>query len=244
MTFEFELFWEALTSEAYLTGAFIAVSLSVLVMATSIALGLVIATFRRSKSSVLKAGAGVYIWIFRAIPVLLILLVTWNALPQVIPIFASPWFTAFMAAYLGLTLTEAAITSEILRSAMTAVDDGQRLAAKVLGFSSRQSMIKIVIPQMIRIALPPLGNQFIIMIKLTSLASVISLRELLAVSQGEVSRTFRYAEYYGAAAVYYLVIVSLFMLIQLKLEQKYTWKSTRKSSMMVDQTRISAREGA
>jgi ABC-type amino acid transport system permease subunit len=111
------------------------------------------------------------------------------------------------------------------------VDDGQALAARALGMTPTQVMRKVVIPQLTRIAIPPTANEYIGMIKYTSLASVISLQELLTRAGNGVSSTFRYVEYYAAALIYYLVIVSVLMVLQARLEKKYAWISTTKKSV-------------
>jgi len=111
------------------------------------------------------------------------------------------------------------------------VDDGQALAARALGMTPTQVMRKVVIPQLTRIAIPPTANEYIGMIKYTSLASVISLQELLTRAGNGVSATFRYVEYYAAALIYYLVIVSVLMVLQGRLEKKYAWISTTKKSV-------------
>ena len=84
---------------------------------------------------------------------------------------------------------------------------------------------KVVAPQLIRVAIPPMANDFITLLKITSLASVISLRELMTNTQTEVSSSFRFAEWYAAAAIYYLVVVSIFMIGQSWLERRYVWTS-------------------
>ncbi|MGI3224291.1 ABC transporter permease subunit [Streptomyces sp. GTA36] len=99
------------------------------------------------------------------------------------------------------------------------------MAARALGMSPRTVMVRVMAPQLIRVAIPPTGNEFIGMVKYTSLASVIGLRELMSIAQAGVSVTFSYAEYYAAAMVYYLVIVSLLMILQAQLEKKYQWDS-------------------
>jgi ABC-type amino acid transport system permease subunit len=84
---------------------------------------------------------------------------------------------------------------------------------------------KVIAPQLIRVTIPPLSNDFITMLKLTSLASIISLQELLARTQTLVASTFRFVEYFSAAAIYYLVLVSIFMVIQARLERRFVWIS-------------------
>ena len=94
-----------------------------------------------------------------------------------------------------------------------------------LGMSPSKVFTKVIAPQLIRVTIPPLSNDFITMLKLTSLASVISLQELLARTQTLVASTFRFVEYFSAAAIYYLVLVSIFMVIQAQLERRFVWIS-------------------
>jgi His/Glu/Gln/Arg/opine family amino acid ABC transporter permease subunit len=226
MEFNSSLFWEALTSSAMAKGALIALGLAVVSQVLAIVLGFgVMLTYRSPVRHVSMVGR-TYVWFFRAIPILLVLILVWNALPQVLPVFRGSWFSPFLAAMLALTIVEAAYMSEILRSALASIDEGQALAARALGMTPRQVMRRVLIPQMIRVAIPPTGNEFITMLKGTTLASVISLQELLAAANVGVSVTFGYAEYYGAATVYYLVLVSLLMVVQSRLERRYRWKSS------------------
>ena len=112
-----------------------------------------------------------------------------------------------------------------MRGGLLSVDDGQRLAARALGMTPFKVFAKVVAPQLIRVAIPPMANDFITLLKITSLASVISLRELMTNTQTEVSSSFRFAEWYAAAAIYYLVVVSIFMIGQSWLERRYVWTS-------------------
>lgn len=226
MAFDTAIFWEALLSSSYMEGAFVALSLATLVQFFAIIIGFFLALGRESDKSLIRYLTSTYVWVFRAIPALLILILVWNALPQIIPSLRSSWFTPYMGALIGLTLLEAALMTEIIRSALRSVDKGQMLAGKSIGLNPKQIYWYVMIPQMIRVAIPPTGNQYINMIKMTSLASVISLQELLYVAQQNVSRTFSYMEYYSAAAIYYLIIVSVLMVVQSRLERKYMWTST------------------
>jgi polar amino acid transport system permease protein len=225
MQFDSGIFWDALTSSEFRHGAFLTITLALVSQVAATILGFLLALMRTSRGYPLRAAAGVYVWIFRAIPTLLILLMIWNALPQLIPALTEEWFTPFIAGFIGLSVAEAAYMAEIFRSALLSVDPEQRLAAKALGMTPVQSMRKIVLPQVIRIAIPPTGNELITMLKFTSLTSVISLQELLTVAQQQISASFRYAELYAAAAVYYLVIVSILMVLQMQLERRYEWRT-------------------
>lgn len=226
MSFDSQIFLEALFSPAYLNGALTAITLAVFVQAAAIVLGFFLGLGRESRRRWLRLLSAGYVWLFRAIPALLILILIWNALPQLIPVLKQSWFNPYLAAFLGLTLLETALMAEILRSAISSIPSGQMKAAKALGLRPWSAIWHIQIPQMIRVAIPPTGNQFINMVKMTSLASVISLQELLYTAAQDVSRTFSYAEYYSAAAVYYLVLVSLFMLAQNWAERKFTWNNS------------------
>ena len=131
----------------------------------------------------------------------------------------------FFAASVALAVNEAAYAAEILRGGLLAIDDGQRLAARALGMRPGQVFRKVIAPQLIRVTIPPMSNDFITMLKITSLASVVSLRELMTNTQTAVASTFRFAEWYVAAAVYYLVLVSIFMVGQAWFERRYVWTS-------------------
>jgi len=169
--------------------------------------------------------AWVYNWIFRATPTLLQLFFIWYALPQLWSGFASSWFTPFMAAWIALSLNEGAYMSEIIRAGLLSVDPGQELAGRALGMSRRRILRRIVVPQAIRIAIPPTGNEFITLLKLTSLASIISLHEILTASQELAVVKFQYPEPLLAALLYYLAIVSVLMVLQSRLERRFTFTS-------------------
>lgn len=225
MDFKPSVFFEALTSPAFIEGVKITITLTVVAMAFGLALGLLVALLRASPWAPLRAVAWGYIWVFRAIPALVWLLFVWDALPQLLPVFKGDWFSAFAAATIALAMNEAAYAAEVFRGGLLSIDDGQRLAARALGMSPSKVFTKVIAPQLIRVTIPPLSNDFITMLKLTSLASIISLQELLARTETLVASTFRFVEYYSAAAIYYLVLVSIFMVIQAQLERRFVWIS-------------------
>ncbi len=225
MNFQPSIFFDALTSPTFIEGVQVTIGLTVVAMVFGLALGLVLAILRGSRWAVLRGAAWTYIWIFRAIPALVQLLFIWDALPQVVPALRGDWFSAFVAASIALSMNEAAYAAEIFRGGLLSIDEGQRLAARALGMSPMKVFTRVVAPQLIRVAIPPLANDFITMLKITSLASVISLQELLARTQTLVASTYRFFEYYSAAAVYYLVLVSIFMVIQAQIERRFVWTS-------------------
>ena len=227
-SFDSHLFWTALTSSPYWRGALLALGLTCASLAVAVVIGFFLALGRSSRHRPVRTGVFLYNWIFRATPTLLQLLFIWNALPQLWSGFASTWFTPFIAAWIGLSLNEAAYMSEIIRAGLLSVDPGQELAGRALGMSRRRILRRVIVPQAVRIVIPPTGNEFITLLKLTSLASVISLQELLTAAENLASVKYQYVEAYLAALVYYLVIVSVLMAIQSRLERRFTWTSRRR----------------
>jgi polar amino acid transport system permease protein len=224
-SFDTHLFWTALSSGPYWRGALTALELTAASLATAIVIGFFVALGALSTRSRFRSAAWVYNWLFRATPTLLQLYFIWYALPTVWSGFAGSWFTVFMAAWIALSLNEAAYMSEIIRAGLLSVDPGQELAGRSLGMTRRQILGKVIVPQAVRIVIPPTGNEFITLLKLTSLASIISLRELFTAGQTLAASTFRYTEPLTAALVYYLVIVSILMVVQSRLEKRFTWSS-------------------
>jgi polar amino acid transport system permease protein len=227
-SFDWHLFWEALSSHPYWRGALTALELTIVSMATAIVIGFLIALGALSPRRRFRSVSWVYNWLFRATPTLLQLYFIWYALPQLWPTFAGSWFTPFLAAWIALSLNEAAYMSEIIRAGLLSVDPGQELAGRALGMKRRQILRRVIVPQAIRIVIPPTGNEFITLLKLTSLAFIISLHELLTAAQELSSATFKYPEPLLAALVYYLVIVSILMVLQSRLERRFTWTSARR----------------
>jgi polar amino acid transport system permease protein len=225
MEWDTQIFLDALTSSALIKGALITIALTVTAWCGAQVVGAVLAVGRTSRFRVVRGAVVGYLWFFRAVPLLLQLLFVWNALPQLIPDLKSDWFTPFIAAFVALTLHEAAYMAEITRSGLLSVDPGQRDAARALGMTTTQSYRHVIVPQAVRVMIPPSANEFITLLKLTSLASVISLAELLTVTQQDVAVNFRFAELYAAATVYYLVMVSLLMFGQSYLERRFQWRS-------------------
>ncbi|WEZ85616.1 amino acid ABC transporter permease (plasmid) [Rhizobium sp. 32-5/1] len=217
--FDFNLFLSALFGWPLAKGAMLTVVLSLLVMSVSLVLGMAFGSAAGSKNKLLRFFVGAYVWLFRGAPGLLILLFVWNGLPQISPIFRAGWFTPFFAAFLALTLIQIAYLSEILRSAFDAVGKGQKEGAAALGLHKWQIFLLITLPQALRIAMPALVNEFISLLKATSLATVISLKELMTITQFAIATSFRFLEWYGAALVYYMAMVSVLTIVQSRIER-------------------------
>ena len=218
--FQLDLFVHAVFSAALFQGALLTVGLSLCVMAVSLVLGMGLGSMAGSPRRAVRWIVTVYVWLFRGAPALLVLLFVWNGLPQISDVFRADWFTPFFAAFLALSLIQIAYLAEILRSAFAAVGQGQREGAAALGLHGWQIFLLVTMPQALRIAVPALMNEFISLLKTTSLATVISLKELMTVSQFAIATSFRVLEWYGAALVYYLVIVSLLTFAQGRIEYR------------------------
>lgn len=238
MSFRWDVFWAALTSTAFLKGALVSVSLTIAAHGLAILLATPLALVLIHQRGPAVFAVKLYVGLFRGIPTLLQLLFIWNALPQFIPALQAPWFTPFLAALLALTLNEAAYQTEINRAALRSVDPGQRAAGLALGLTARQVFVHIVAPQALRVAIPPTANEFINLLKVTSLASVISLRELLTVTNQAVASSFRFVEYYSAALVYYLLIVGVLTYLQARLERRLAWSSRGSSASRLQATAL------
>lgn len=196
-------------------GACITLSLTVLSMAVGIAGGLVLALVKTSGIRFLQAPADFYIWLFRGTPVLLQLIFIFNALPQM-----RLRFSAFTSAVIALALNESAYMAEIIRAGIQSVDQGQKSAARVLGLREEQIMHHIVLPQAMRLIIPPTGNQFIGMLKMSALASVIAVQDLLLRAQRIARANFDYIDTLIAAAMWYLILTTLFTYGQRFLEKR------------------------
>jgi polar amino acid transport system permease protein len=195
-----------LVSAQFAAAALNTLWISVASLLAGIVIGLLLAVGQEAPFRAIRFLVLAYLWLFRGTPVLLQLVLAFNVLPAfgvVLPGFA--------CAVLALGLNEGAYMAEIMRSGIRAVGRGQRLAARALGLQEGQLMRWIVLPQALRIVIPPIGNQFIGMLKLSALVSVIGVQELLLVADQTASANFRYVETLSAAGLYYLVLTTLFM---------------------------------
>lgn len=223
MAFDTAVFLDALLSSAFLKGALVTVALALLSHAVGIAISIPAALYISGPPSPLRWVVKGILGILRGAPTLLQLLFVWNALPQFFPVFREPWFSPFLAAWIALSFNEAAFQTEINRAALGAIDPGQRAAGTALGMTRFQILRYVLLPQAVRVALPPTANEFITLLKITSLASVISLSELMSVTSRAVATTFQFTEYYAAALVYYLVMVYALVLLQSRFERRLAW---------------------
>jgi polar amino acid transport system permease protein len=194
--------------------------IAVLAMALGIALGLVLGIMRVSRNIFASTTAGLYVWFWRATPVVLQLLIMYFGLRGLIEddFFRDHW-TRFRAAVITFALNEAAYMAEIVRAGIRSVESGQMDAARSLGMTNLQALRRIILPQALRVMVPPTGNEFIAMLKNTSVAFAIGVVELLNAAKIQAARNFRVMELYTVAAFWYLVVVTGFSLLQAELER-------------------------
>ncbi|MFD6170614.1 amino acid ABC transporter permease [Streptomyces coeruleorubidus] len=209
--------------------------LTVLSMVIGIVGGVMLAVMRLSKNPVTSSIAWFYIWFFRGTPVL-VQLIVWFNLGLVFeyinlgPFYKDEWsdfMTPFLTALLGLGLNEAAYMAEICRAGLLSVDEGQTEASHALGMSHAKTLRRIVIPQAMRVIVPPTGNEVINMLKTTSLVSVVQYPELLRAAQDIGQTSGAPAEMLFLAAAWYLLLTSVFSIGQYYLERYYARGSSR-----------------
>jgi polar amino acid transport system permease protein len=215
MSFRLDVFLHDLLSFDFAGAALMTLWISIAAMLLGLAIGLALALMQQSRFRLLRWLAWSYLWLFRGTPVLLQIIFAFNVLPGFGIILSGP-----VCAVLALALHEAAYMAEIFRSGLAAVNAGQRDAARALGMSEWQVMRLVVLPQALRLVIPPIGNQFIGMLKLSALISVIGVRELLLAAEQSASATFRYLEALSAAGVYYLAFTTVLMSLQRVLERR------------------------
>ena len=214
--FDVHAFLDYLTNAYLLKGVLVTIGLTVATMAIGLALSVIVALGRMSSNIVFRSAAGFYVWLFRGTPLLIQLVLIYTGLPQL-----GLKLSVLTSALSALSLNEAAYLSEIIRGGFNGVPPGQAEAAKALGLSRPKTLLLVLAPQIARLIIPPLGNSFNGLLKATSLASVISLEEVMRRSQVLMQEKFQVLELYCVAAVYYLLLTTLWNLVQVRLERHY-----------------------
>ena len=209
-------------------------------MAIGLAIGVIVAIMRLSTNPIVSGAAWLYVWIFRGTPVLVQLLF-WANIGALLPMIGIgvPFGTQFiswktfdlvpsvMAALLGLGLNEGAYMSEIVRAGILSVDEGQAEAATALGLSRMQTLRRIVLPQAMRVIVPPFGNETISMLKTTSLVAYVPYYELLFSVQNIYTRTYQVMPMLIMASLWYLLMSSILTVGQYYIERHFAKGATR-----------------
>lgn len=230
------VFFQYVFSTNILIGASHSVMLGTVALLLAVAVGLMVAMMRVSGNPILVAFAAVYVYLFRGTPMLIQLIFWFNAFPIMFPqlhlaipltdivLVSMPMtqvITPYAAALAGLALAEGAYMAEIIRGGFLAVDAGQRDAARSIGMTHAMVMRKVVIPQAARIIVPATGNQYIMLLKSTSLASAIGYLELLRITTDIYAANFRVVELLAVAGFWYLVMTAFATALQTTLEKLY-----------------------
>ncbi|MFE6760235.1 amino acid ABC transporter permease [Streptomyces sp. NPDC057684] len=229
MTFDWSFFWHNLVSPdgAFLDGLWMTITISVVAMALGLVLGTVVALLHRSRFTAVRTFAKFYIWLIRGTPLIVQLVIIYLG-------FASAGIYKFQdtdalgiavrgavqAAIVGLTIHESAYISEVIRAGIASVDRGQTEAAVALGMRPAGTMRWVVLPQALRTMVPPLGNIFNGLMKHTSLLSIIGVSEMFLVAQSISSTTFKTFEIFLVAALYYLLLTTVWTFVQAWIERR------------------------
>jgi polar amino acid transport system permease protein len=213
--------WRFLFNSVILEGAQRTLIVAMIAQVLGVFLGVVSALMRMSKNPLLSGPANFYVWFFRGTPLLIQLLFWYNGVPQ---LFNNPditrELTSFRVAVFGLAVNEGAYMTEIVRAGIESVEGGQMDAGKSLGMTYAMAMRRIILPQAFRVILPPTGNEFIAMLKNSSLAFAIGLVELSNAARSIYSVNYNVMELLVVASIWYLVMTTVFSLVQAELEAR------------------------
>ncbi|MCK7625820.1 amino acid ABC transporter permease [Streptomyces sp. RS10V-4] len=209
--------------------------ITLLAMVIGVGLGVVLAVMRQSKNPVTSSVAWFYIWFFRGTPVYVQLFLWFNLglvfqYIDIMPIYKDEWsdfMTPFLCALLGLGLNEAAYMAEICRAGLNAVDEGQTEAAHALGMSHGKTLRRIIVPQAMRVIVPPTGNEVINMLKTSSLVIAVQYYDLLQAAQNVGRDSGVVVEMLILAAAWYLIATTVLSIGQYYLERYYARGSSR-----------------
>jgi polar amino acid transport system permease protein len=232
--FQWSVIGDYFTSREILDGLIVTLELTATSMAIGIALGVLLAVMRLSPNPLVSSASWVYIWFFRGTPVLVQILFWFNVAalypsfsigipfgPQFAEVDLTTLITPFVAGMLALGLNEGAYMAEIVRAGMISVDEGQTEAAQSLGMSRLLTMRRVVLPQAMRVIIPPTGNETISMLKTTSLVSAIAVTDLLYTTQIIYARTYQTIPLLIVASIWYLIVTTVLSIGQYYLERHF-----------------------
>jgi len=202
-----------------LRGARVTIALTVSAVSAGLVLSLFLALGKMSKNVVINKICSAYVFFFRGTPLLMQLYFVYYALPMILP--ALTINSRFLAAFIAYSLNAGAYCAEIIRAAIQSIDKGQFEASRALGLSYAQTMRLVIIPQSIRRLIPPVGNEFIMMLKDASLVSMIALVDITKATRN-IEGSTRSALVYIPAMVLYLIITAVFSFVFRKAENKYS----------------------
>lgn len=213
MTLDYSIIFNKLN--LFLSASLVTIEISVIALIIAIVFGIIGAIFRTCKIKVLNIIGGIYVWIIRGTPLIVQLFILYFGLPQF-----GIQLTPMVAGIFGLSFNTGAYITEIIRSGIKAVDEGQFEAAQSLGMSNTQLMVRVIAPQVFKIIIPTMVNQFIITLKNSSLVSLVTITELFRTGETLIATTFRSFEVYTTVAAFYLVMTTILMLFSHYIEKR------------------------
>ena len=231
MVFDGKTFLDTLFSSIFFVPALITMGVTLAAMAMAIALGFLGALAALSRLAALRWLVQAYLGFFRGVPVLVQIVFWYNALPVLTNNFIN--LPALVAGTLALGLNEGAYMTEIIRSGLISVDPGQREAARALGMTKAMAMRRIVLPQALRVIIPPTGNQFIAMLKTTSLLFAIAVPEIFSTGTNIYSQSFKYFEVLLVVSLWYLALTAVLTLIQKAVERRFAPRQGKAADMQL-----------
>jgi polar amino acid transport system permease protein len=243
--FQWSVIGHYFTTSQILDGLVKTLELTATSMAIGIALGVVLAVMRLSPNPLVAGASWVYIWFFRGTPVFVQILFWFNIAalyprfaigipfgPQATHVDLTSLITPFIAGMLALGLNEGAYMAEIVRAGIISVDEGQSEAAQALGMTRLLTMRRVVLPQAMRVIIPPTGNETISMLKTTSLVSAIAVPELLYSAQIIYARTYQTIQLLIVASIWYLIVTTVLSIGQYYLERHFGRGTSRQTESL------------
>jgi polar amino acid transport system permease protein len=231
--FQWGVVGKYLTADSILRGLSLTLTLTVVAMALGILLGILLAVMRLSTNPLARWSSTAFITVIRGTPLLVQLFLCYNIAalyptlslgipfgPHIADISMNALMTPIAAAVLALSFNEGAYMAEIIRAGLQSVDKGQIEAAKAIGLSPGKTFRRVVMPQVMKLVIPPTGNQLIGMLKMTSIVSIIGLSDLLYSAQTVYLRTYEVIPLLLVASTWYFVVTSILSFIQSKIEAK------------------------
>ena len=219
INFDLQTFTRELFSTYFLLPAWTTFWVTMVAMPIGIVLGLAGALGRVSQVPVLRWVVAAYLWVFRGTPVLVQIVFWYFGTAELTNNLVN--LPAVVAGVLALGVNEGAYMTEIVRAGLLSVDRGQQEAARALGMTYRQTMRRIVIPQALQVIIPPTGNEYISMLKTTSLLYIIAIPELFATAASLYSGNFRYFEALAVVSMWYLFLTTILSTVQRRLEDRF-----------------------
>lgn len=219
MVFDSKAFFDTLFSSIFIVPALTTLVITLVAMALAMLLGFGGALAALSRYRALRWLVQGYLGFFRGVPVLVQIVFWYNALPVLTNNAIN--LPALVAGTIALALNEGAYMTEIIRSGLLSVDPGQREAARALGMTKPKALRRIVLPQALKVIIPPTGNQFIAMLKTTSLLFAIAVPEIFSTGTNIYSQNFKYFEVLAVVSIWYLVLTALLTALQKAIERRF-----------------------